>query len=120
MDEDFLVFGRRGPGRIDQMIVDWYTIFHFLTGVFLSWTGLFDFYQALTIAIIFEIWENSQFGVNFFRSLPKRLTSWWPTDSRGAKHQMPDFITSQADYVGDSWGNMIFDVLALLLGWYLF
>ena len=101
---DRLVIGRRGPGYIDQMIFDWWSLVHFASGFFLAVLGL-EFLVALGILILFEFWENSRFGIAFWRNV-------------GMNSSRLEMFKSQADYRGDSWGNMIFDVLFGIAGFY--
>jgi hypothetical protein len=108
----FPVWGRRGPGLIDQMIIDWWSIVHFISGTAL-WILGFDIYQTAVILIVFEIWENSRFGINFFNQLPGRIYALLPF----AKRAKIEFIEAQKDYVGDSWGNLVFDIIFGLSGW---
>lgn len=108
----FPVWGRRGPGLTDQMIIDPWSIVHFISGTILWFIG-FDFYQSIVILIIFEIWENSRFGIAFFNQLPNRLYALVPA----GKRNKIEFIEAQKDYVGDSWGNLIFDIIFGLSGW---
>ena len=110
----FPVWGRRGPGLIDQMIIDPWSIVHFVSGTVLWFIG-FDIYQTILILVIFEICENSRFGIAFFNQLPNRLYALVPA----GKRNKIEFIEAQKDYVGDSWGNLIFDIIFGVTGWLL-
>ncbi len=102
---DRLVFGRRGPGYTDQMIFDWWSLVHFTSGFILAFLGA-EFLVALAILVLFEFWENSRYGVNFWRTFP----DWLPVKI--------EMIESQKQYQGDSWGNLFFDILFGLAGFY--
>jgi hypothetical protein len=96
---DNFVFGRRGPGYTDQVLLDLFSIVHFISGIILYLIG-FEFVVAFGILIIFEVWENSELGTSFWRKYASRI---WP---------------SQRNYVGDSWGNLIADIVVGSLGYF--
>lgn len=102
-----LVIGRRGPGYIDQMLFDWWSLVHFASGFVLALLGL-EFLVALALLVLFEFWENSRFGVAFWRSFG---------DTFGNSTRL-DMIQSQSEYRGDSWGNLVFDVVFGVAGFY--
>jgi hypothetical protein len=107
---DRLVIGRRGPGYTDQMIVDWWSLIHFTSGLLLYLVGL-EFIVALSILILFEFWENGRYGTAFFRNLP----DW--TGSIPIVSSALD-IDGQSQYQGDSWGNLFFDILFGIAGFW--
>ena len=104
---DALVWGRRGPGYTDQVIIDLWSIVHFISGTLLWKLGL-DPYPAFLVLVAFEILENSSFGTAIFRALPDIV----PMGKRIA------IIRDQGHYVGDSWGNLIFDIIFGVAGYY--
>lgn len=105
MKEERWVLGRRGPGSTDQVFVDAWSTVHFLSGAILYLIG-FDLDIAILILIAWEVFENSPIGTALWRSLPR----FFPNSGL-------EMIDSQAEYVGDSWGNMAFDVVFGILGW---
>lgn len=103
---DRLVIGRRGPGYTDQMLFDWWSLVHFTSGFILALIGL-EFLVALALLILFEFWENSRFGVAFWRNI-----------SNNRFVPKIEMFESQAEYQGDSWGNLVFDVIFGVAGFY--
>ena len=104
---DSLVWGRRGPGYTDQMLFDLWSIVHFISGLTLWKLGV-EPSTAVIILIAFEIIENSPIGTAFFRALPDII----PWGGRIA------IVKDQGHYIGDSWGNLIFDVIFGVAGFY--
>ena len=105
MNGDRWVVGRRGPGTTDQVFVDPWSILHFVSGAILYLIG-FDLDITIIILIAWEVFENSPIGTALWRILPRLFPS-----------SRLEMINSQAEYVGDSWGNMAFDVIFGILGW---
>ena len=105
MSDERWVLGRRGPGSTDQVFVDWWSLVHFVSGAILFLIG-FDLDIAIVILIAWEVFENSPIGTALWRGLPRLFPS-----------SKLDMIQSQSEYVGDSWGNMAFDVAFGILGW---
>jgi len=95
------VFGRRGPGLIDQFPVDFYSLFHFMSG-FLLGMWFDEWYLPFAILVAWEIIENSQRGTKFWREYVSLLL---PGDD-------------QTNYYGDSWGNLITDIVIGMIGYY--
>jgi len=98
---DKFVWGRRGPGYVDQFPVDFYSIFHFFSG-FLLGIWLVDWPIALMALVAWEIFENSSRGTKFWSEYMNLL--------------MPG--EDQLHYVGDSWGNLITDIVIGMIGYY--
>lgn len=96
---DRFVFGRRGPGYTDQVLLDLFSIIHFLSGLILYLLG-FEFVVAFGLLVIFEVWENSNAGTAFWRKYMARV------------------FPSQRSYYGDSWGNLIADIVVGVLGYF--
>lgn len=105
MSDERWVLGRRGPGSTDQVFVDWWSLVHFASGGLLFFVG-FDLAMTIVLLIAWEVFENSPIGTALWRSLPRVFPS-----------SNLEMIQSQSDYVGDSWGNMAFDVAFGILGW---
>ena len=97
------VFGRKGPGLIDQFPIDFYSIIHFMSGFLLGiWFESDGFFIVLSILVAWEVIENSSRGTAFWR---KYLSLLLPGDD-------------QANYYGDSWGNLITDIIIGMIGYY--
>ena len=99
------VIGRRGPGKTDQVLFDLWSIIHFISGILLWKLGI-EANWALMILIVFEIFENYGGGVAFF--------NWLGNNFGSIK-----FFEEQADYKGDSLGNVVSDVIIGSLGYIL-
>jgi hypothetical protein len=105
LSDEKWVLGRRGPGSTDQVFVDSWSFVHFVSGAILFLIG-FDLAIAIVILIAWEVFENSPIGTALWRSLPRLFPN-----------SRTEMIQSQSEYVGDSWGNMAFDVVFGILGW---
>lgn len=88
-----------------QHLTDWYTFSHIIHGFIFFYLGKFllkklslfqTFILALGLETFWEILENSSFIINRYRS-----------------------TTISLDYYGDSIINSFFDILAMVLGFYL-
>ena len=99
---DMFVFGRRGPGYIDQFIVDFYSLFHFFSGFLLGVWFEDDWLIVLSILVFWEIVENSSRGTRFWREWVSLL--------------LPG--EDQTNYYGDSWGNLISDIIIGMIGYW--
>jgi len=79
-----------------------FTFVHFIAGVLAALVGI-SFLFWLLLQILFEAWENSKLGLNFFNSLDPVL-------------QKATGLTWEP-YKGDSLPNSCCDVAAGSLGW---
>lgn len=102
------VIGRRGPGETDQVLFDAWSFVHFASGLILWKLGL-DANVAIMTLIVFELIENYGGGVVVFNWLGRNF-GWIK------------IFDEQADYQGDSTGNMVMDILigvsAYALAWF--
>jgi hypothetical protein len=102
------VIGRRGPGDTDQVLFDAWSFIHFASGLLLWKLGL-DANVAIMTLIVFELIENYGGGVAIFNWLGRNF-GWIK------------LFDEQADYKGDSTGNMVMDILigvaAYALAWF--
>ena len=81
-----------------QLFFDQYTLLHFATGVIMFFWNI-NLKNAIIINILFEIFENSKFGMNFINNHFKI----WP----GGKSSSDSFI------------NAITDIMFAVFGWLL-
>jgi len=100
------VLGRRGPGDVDQVLFDLWSIVHFVSGIML-WKLGFDANVAFMILIAFELVENYFGGVIFFNWFGAKMGRWGKV------------FSSQENYKGDSIGNMLTDIMFGILGFVL-
>lgn len=97
------VLGRRGPGEIDQVLFDVWTLVHFASGLILWKIGT-PANVAFMLLLAFEVFEASGAGKMVFNWLGRiKWLQWLP------------IIESQKRYQGDSWGNMIVDMIVGIL-----
>tara|TARA_B100000579_G_scaffold426027_1_gene432645 strand:+ start:4874 stop:5200 length:327 start_codon:yes stop_codon:yes gene_type:complete len=89
---------------VDQVLFDGWTIVHFVSGVVLWKIGC-PANLAFALLLAFELFEASGLGVALFRWIGKiKWLQWLP------------IIETQKRYTGDSFGNMVTDVIIGLLG----
>lgn len=81
-----------------------YTFIHFLSGVFFGRIGV-SFLLFFILHTAFELWENSEFGVQFFLWLANFFK-----DIIG--------VEPWEVFLGDSFLNSFLDTLAALIGFY--
>ena len=93
------VIGRRGPGQIDQVLFDWWSLVHVASGLILWKIGC-PANLAFLLLVAFEVFEASGAGVWVFRQIGKiKWLQWLP------------IIETQKSYQGDSYGNMVMDII---------
>ena len=97
------VIGRRGSGLVDQALFDVWTLIHIGSATLLWWLGI-EPNVALALIVGFEIIENSGIGYAVFNWLGNNKLI-------GSIPIIGWLLSSQSEYTGDSYGNLLSDII---------